>query len=231
MRLPFLIIILAGILCSCGPSRYLEQGQILLHKNSIKVEKGAESSLPRGLSADVTSLIKQEPNDRFFRLFRIKMGIYNTFNRGMENRFKWWMKRSFGEPPVIYDSIKTKSSATLMTLILANNGYFDADVRVEENVKKQKIKVFYHIYPGKQYLINAVNYPKEPYDILRIINKHLSASLLVVGEGYNTRTLDKERSRIADDLRNGGYYYFTKKNIAYEVDSSLGNSKLNIWVG
>lgn len=226
----FYIAIFALLFASCGPSRYLDDGQVLLHKNSIIVHKEGSDKLPKGVKDDLSSLIKQKPNDRFFGIVKLKMALYNSANKGLETGFKWWVKRKFGEPPVIYDTTRSSNSAKLITLFLSNYGYFNSEIAVEEKIRNLKVKVDYIIDPGSRYIINTVKFPDSTTGLYRIINLKSVSSLLKSGEGYSAYILDKERRRIAEDLKNSGYFYFTKNNVVFEIDSSNGNNMLDILV-
>ncbi|MBO5655798.1 MAG: hypothetical protein J6R87_01910, partial [Rikenellaceae bacterium] len=53
-------------------------------------------------------------------------------------------------------------------------------------------------------------------------------TLLKSGEIYNDKTLDEERTRIADYLKNIGYYGFNVSNITYLADSTIGNHTVDL---
>ncbi|MCH7689914.1 MAG: hypothetical protein IIA17_02575 [candidate division Zixibacteria bacterium] len=81
----------------------IETGKELL-KTSRRIEKKLH------IQNELATLLIQKPNKRILNLVRFNLWVYNKANKGLEKRFKWWLKNKVGEPPVILnknDIIKT----------------------------------------------------------------------------------------------------------------------------
>ena len=92
----------------------------------------------------------------------------------------------------------------------------------------QKYFLTYHIYSGKPYVINNYKYRIPDKALLEIANQIKDKSLIHSGDIYNAYSMDDERERITNYLKNFGFYSFSKEYIYYEVDSSLNNKQMNV---
>ncbi|NLL29068.1 MAG: BamA/TamA family outer membrane protein [Bacteroidales bacterium] len=147
-------------------------------------------------------------------------------NRGLRN----WLMNTIGEEPVFLDTILTKQSNKQIDLYCKKNGFFNAQVSdsVKYFKKNKKAKVKYKIIAGQPYTINKIDFISSDPNIEKFINERNKQSLIKVGNIYSEDILDKERSRINDELKNNGYYAFSKSYIRYEADSTLGNNTINL---
>lgn len=206
------------LLVSCNPTKTLNENQEFLKKNVLKIENNKIDK------DEVNNIIKQKPNKKILGVFRFHLGVYNLLSKKKESKFR----DNVGEPPVIYDSLLTLRSVKQLELYLNNKGYFQNQVTVEKNVKKNKVKQTYILNTGEPYIINDVYYKFN--DVL--MGAHLLAkknySLIVKGQNFDVDVLDKERERIKNELKNHGFYYFTNNFIKYQVDTTIGNHKVNI---
>ena len=57
-----------------------------------------------------------------------------------------------------------------------------------------------------------------------------AASLVRKGDIYNAYTMDSERTRIATNLLNHGFYHFATNFIVFRIDSSLNTRKMDVTV-
>ncbi|MPM10455.1 Outer membrane protein assembly factor BamA [bioreactor metagenome] len=144
--------------------------------------------------------------------------------------FRPWLMNTVGEEPVFLDSGLTTQSVGQMELYCKKHGFFNAEVSdtVIFNKKKNKARVEYIIKSGIPYKINNVEFVSSDPNLKVYLISGKVNSLLKSGDIYNEDVLENERMRINDDLKNLGYYAFSKSYIRYEVDSVLGNNSLNI---
>jgi len=209
---------------SCRNTKQLVDKEFLLNKNSIKVDNSKVNS------EDLSSYIKQKPNRKILGLFRFHLTVYSIGNKGKENRIKKWMKNTIGEAPVILDTFLTDKSVKQMILYLNNKGYFTAKVSRSfvYNTRKKKVQVIYNVKAFEAYKVLQVNYEIEDQDIRSFVINDTNNSLLKAGKNYDVDELQTERDRITKNLKENGYYEFSKEYITYRIDSSLNSVKLKI---
>ncbi|MCD4790720.1 MAG: BamA/TamA family outer membrane protein [Bacteroidales bacterium] len=207
-----LAFILILYLASCSPTRKLQDNQYMLIKNKVDIINPSKNVSAGGLEG----LIQQKPNKKFLGIFPIKLWIHGIFKKS-------------GEPPVILDLSLVNESKDQMRKYLDNVGYFNSEVSDTIRYKKKKAKkVIYLISLSKPYRIRNINYRIPDDSIKNIVINNNSNSLLKPDKIFNSNTLDKERSRIAQLLNDNGYFRFTKDYIYYEVDSALNNRQIDL---
>ena len=84
------------------------------------------------------------------------------------------------------------------------------------------------INTGQPYIIDSVSYHFPDKKIEHFVLEDTANSLIKHGNIYNAYTLDDERTRITNYLRNKGYYYFNQNYILFKIDSNFSNYHLNI---
>lgn len=207
---------------ACRPTRYVPEGQFLLDNMSIKTKN-------LNLDKDeMMAIVKQKPNRKILGLIRFHLGVYNYAHKDTTKRFRRWLERTVGEPPLLLDTTLTKRTSDQLQLYLTKNGYFKAQVEDTTIYKNKKAKVIYKIMAGKPYLINNISY--DIYDTLLrpLIMQDTVLRIIKPGQIYSEKNLQAERQRITMNLRNRGYYQFVNEYIYFEGDSSLNANKINI---
>lgn len=136
------------------------------------------------------------------------------------------------EEPVIYDSAITKQTTLQMTRYLFSKGYFYAKVTdsVGYYKRKKKAKVFYHLFPGRQYFINNVKYNIKDEELSYYIFSDSIHCKLKTGAPFDADVMQQERERITANLLNNGYYFFEPDYIYFDVDSGLVDHKIDITI-
>ena len=145
------------------------------------------------------------------------------------NRLTWreWVM-DIGEPPVLYDSTLKLRSSEQIRLFLDNKGYFKNKVTDSVIFKDKRANVFYIIHPNKPYRINKITWIIKDELLSYYVFADTANSWLRKGKNYDLDLLQKERERITTDLRNNGYYYFSKDYIYFKADSSLNTNEVNL---
>jgi hypothetical protein len=91
--------------------------------------------------------------------------------------------------------------------------------------KKHKVFVFYYIEPKQPFVVRKVSYDVQDPQLALLVNEDKDSCYLIArkpGEfvNYDIDIFAAERDRITRNLRNKGYYQFTKDYVRFEVDSS-----------
>lgn len=203
-------IFLLALSWSCGPARHLEEDQRLLTKVKIKSTSG------KHYNEDLMSVVKQHPNRKLLGLFKIYLGVYNLYYNKEDSK----IKEKIGEPPVIYDSTTNETSVKMMTKYLQNLGYYDAEVSWEHKVKKKRASVKYKVDKGERYKISKLNYEIENPNIRKVFFQDTASSHIKKGKYFNLELMSKERQRIESQMKNVGYYRFSREFVVFEADTS-----------
>lgn len=208
-------------LASCSVYKYVPEGEYLLDKIEVTLPSKSDRTVKKSdLASDYRNYSYQEPNSRWFGLFRFPLRIYSL--SGASNPDRWVNRtlRKWGEEPVILDEILTEASEKDMKRALINSGYLKADVDVKTSYSKRgKASVRYELYPGDVYVVDEIRYTVSDPQIAIILEDNQVHSLLKKGINLDAGILDSERTRITELLHKHGYYSFNKDYISYVADT------------
>lgn len=224
-RLFFLILATIALLCiaSCSTTKYVADGDFLLNDIDVKCDD------PEIDATDLYDYVIQQPNTPGTFFNKTSLRFYSLSGRDTS---KWINKliRRFGEPPVIYSEESTQLSAKEIKSQLFNMGYFTADVNYDVKKEGKKASVVYDIKAGEPYKIRNVDEAIDGglIDDIMHSKNFISDDKVKVGAIYNAEKIDSRVGDIVSFVRNQGYYNFTKENLYYSVDSTLGSHEVDL---
>ncbi len=211
------------LLSSCYSTRFVPEGEFLLKKNIIFIDN---KSIPK---YEIESYIQTKTNRKILWLIPFHLYVYNLSKIGKERPWKKKLGEIIGEPPVLLNEYLIRRSKQQIGIYLQTKGYYYSTI--SDSIIKNKnnnAKVNYYIKTGKPYIIDSINWQIED-PILRDFVKEISYnSLIKTSIILDEDLLQQERVRITEQLKNKGFYYFTKDFIQYEIDTSVGNYK--VWL-
>jgi len=179
---------------------------------------------------DLNNLIKQQPNRTILGFLRLHLRFYNFADFGKETKIKNWFKNTIGEPPVILDTIMTDLTLVQHKSYLRSKGFFNALTEREISYKKKKADVKYIITSGQPYLIKNINYNIEDPYVAAYLKSDTANSLIKIMSNYDEDVFLKERERVAEMLKNKGFYNFSREFIFFEIDTTIGNHFLDLTI-
>ncbi len=212
------------MLSGCNPAKNLPENQYIVNKNEIEV-KDADVQ-----NRELRSFIRQTPNRKILGFYRFHLNVYQFADRRDESRFTNWLKNTIGEPPVIYNPVLTESTANQFKLYLHRKGYFNGTVEYEVDYRERRrlADITYYLEGRKPYRINDIKYTIQDKRVAEYIYDDTVNSLINRSQIYDADILQKERDRISRNLRNNGFFQFSRDYIHFRIDSTLKNHKVNI---
>lgn len=219
----YLFCLLAVGLASCSATRHLEKDELLIR--SVKYE-GVKS---RELRDGFKNNLGYSTNKYLLGIFPFYVQAWNLGNDGRDtNQVRVFLREKIGEAPAILDSNDLKKSTDQLELYLFNNGYFNAEVTYKVKRKRKKAFVTYAIDLKEPYKVNNVQYRVYDRDLYQLLIKDTAGTKFKEGQIFNTDRMSDERDRMAQYLRNHGYFFFNREYISFDVDSSQGNRTVDI---
>lgn len=221
------------LLSSCSNLKYLPQGEDLYVKGEVELKP--DSTFPKqyigAMEEHLEGFLTPKPNSTFLGL-RPKLYFYNLGKENVNGKgIKGWLKNKVGEPPVLLSNVNRGYNEGVLRNRLENLGFFDATVRSDTTIKKRKATITYIATPFKNYQINEVHYEFDSLSTLgKIIQSSKEQSLLQPGRPYNLDVIKSERERIDNELKDKGFYYSDPTNFIIQVDSTIGDHKVNMYV-
>lgn len=140
-----------------------------------------------------------------------------------------WLMRAVGDPPAIYDSTKAATDLEQLRLFYQSNGYFESTIEAVSTTKKRKVSLTYAITENEPHLFNNINYSSEDPAINTLLEKKKKNRLLREGNNFSVDKITQERERLFKMFKNNGYYDFQRQQINFEVDSSIGGKKVDVY--
>lgn len=215
-----LALLLFVFLSACNTLKYVPEGESLLTDVDIRGDK----HIPEDIRMIIPNYVRQKPNVSHFELLKYSLSGRDTT--------KWINRvlRRDGEAPVIYDEAKTEKSRYAIERYLYSAGYFNARVSPEVIKKKRKVRVKYHIKPGKPYKIRNYSFSPIADSISNKVVSYAKSSSLSEGALLNSEDLDRERTRIVKMLKQDGYYDINRNYFYFDVDTAVGNNSADVFL-
>ncbi len=217
------VLSLVLIASSCNPTKYIPEGDTLLDNNHISVN---EDDIKK---SDLVPYIRQKPNKKIFGA-RFHLGLYNLSDI---NKEKWphsWL-RNIGEEPVIYDPYATNQSQEQLGSYIASKGYFDGLVTDTVITQKRKSNVYYNVDLKSPYTIRNLIYEIDDTTIRKLFYFDSVNCMIERGMPYDVDILQAERSRLERSVKDRGFYGFSGEHIFFNIDSTIGNRKVDVYYG
>ena len=196
----------------------------LLRSNSLKLKSDRTLTNRGELSDALTTLIIQKPNTYFLGFIPYKVGLYNS-------RYKRYQRDTAAEAfqqrlktverPIVWDSSLSNRTVLHMRAYLFNQGYFYSKVRDTAMLypRRKRAKMVYEVETGLRYLINKTTLDVDDSTVRAFVEESMAESPLKEGQPFVYNVADEERTRIANYLRNRGYYKFTNTNVRVVMDT------------
>ena len=212
----------------CKVTKNFTEDQSLLTRIKIKVVNEQNVEQKQKASEDLKHVAVQQPNKKAFGFMQFKLWLYTAANHKKETKIKWWIKNKVGEPPVIYDPDLSEKSDNLMTAYLQNYGYLYAQVYHEIRTKKKKTTITYIVKKGAAWKLGDITFPSAPYLTDSITRLHIAQSKLHSGDKFDVTNLKAERDRMEIDLKNAGFFFFSKEFVAFDLDTNKKALTVNV---
>ncbi|MFD2515022.1 BamA/TamA family outer membrane protein [Pontibacter locisalis] len=223
-------LVLAFIFFSgCNVTKTVPENDALFTGYNVTV-KGEKDSSNRSadLETELSATVRPEPNASILG-WRPKLGIYNAFYTEKEKGIKHWIMTKLGEPPVLLSEVDTGSISTVMSNRLHNRGYFNNTVSSSATIEKKKATIDWTARVGEPYRLRNIKYTwHDSLQVQEAIEQVEPESLLQPGDPYDLSVMTQERIRIAGDLKNKGYYFFSPELLIYSVDTTVGNRQADV---
>ena len=247
-------MLIIALLASCNTIKYVEDGDNLLHKNSIIVDEKKSND------SELYSYIIQRPNISTLGV-PLKLHLYNLGDLNFEKTFEewainnpnkhkkyknifsekqtrliynydkgfnnWFLKK--GQAPSIYNISKAKKTVNSFKKYYFSNGFFEVDVDFEEIQDSEKqIDIIYKITTKDQYYIDTIESQIPSFVLDSIYKKNIQYSYLKQGNPFIFNDFELEEDRLFKLFRNLGVYHFNSNNIGFWTDSSKVTHLKNI---
>lgn len=227
----FLIYLFAlmMILPSCSVTKRLNDGEYLLTNNRLKMvypdSLDKKSKLDKSIVREYIP-INQIPNSKVLG-YNLSLHIYQLANPESSSWFNNVL-RKIGKAPIFYDSLSNAAAQRNLKIYMDSEGFYNSTVTGGVRFKKQRAYVDYRIECGMPYFISSFKYNFADSTVMPYILNKSSEGLIETNMLLSRDLLTKERERIAKNLREDGFFYFTVGNIDYLIDTTKNRADVTL---
>lgn len=194
-------------LWSCSTTRCLAPGEYRLARNEIKVDDS------RFATNELMPYVRQQAKG-----WTPFLNVYN-WSDGSDSAFSRFC-RKLGTPPVVFNENLVLSSKENITNHLEHLGYYGSKVEAEEVLKGRNVTVIYNVSLGRRIRIGDVRFDiPEGGDFEEAFLADSVGMLVKPGKFLSERLLEAESERSAANMRNQGFYGFSKINYSFVADT------------
>jgi len=214
----------------CTGTGHLKEGERLYTGAKIKITKPDKEWSTKILKTDLKkATILPRPNKKIIWM-RPKLLIYNMFQNGRPKSFGNFIATRFGEPPVLFEPKIANRHRELLVERAANDGFFKTKISSTEKVHKHTVKLQHEAFiQSPRETVDDVIYPANDSTTLTSTLWALRPkSLVQPGQPYHLEEFIAERQRLADTLRNYGWYYFSPDHLLFEADTLRPRGEVNL---
>ncbi len=231
-RLDAYIFVLLGMLAglsSCSTTKHLPEGETLyLGLKNITIQNEDETKAGQTALDEVMGAISIAPNNAIVTYpnvrFPIPFGLwmYNRFER-YEKGFGRWIFKHLAADPVLLSEVNPDTRAKVASNLLRDYGFFDGHVtwKIDSTKNERAVKLSYDIDMGRPYRIDTLLYEGFAPRTDSLIHARSSERLVHTDDYFNVNTLNAERQRVVDLLRNHGYYYARTDFLTFLADTLM----------
>lgn len=219
-----------AVVAGCSTTRRLPAGEVLytgVKKVEISAPDGME--VPSDVADELKGAVAVKPNNPLFGSvsyrtpFPIGLWVYNNWSNPPKG-LKHWLYEKLVAEPVLVSDVRPEVRVKMMDEILDNNGYFmgGASYELVKGKNKKKAKILYRVTTGPEYMLDSIILPADSCHLTHVIDSVARRiKYLKPGVRYSSDSLSTVRTRIANSLRNRGYYFFRPEYIEYLADSTI----------
>jgi outer membrane protein assembly factor BamA len=217
------------VLFGCTATSHLAKDDTFYGGAILKFKPQGKVGPRKEVQRDLETLLTPTPNTK---VLGMRPGVWLYYRQRDEQKkkgLKAFIRRKFGQAPVLMRDVKPEGTVDLLEGQLQNEGYFGSEVQFRVKEKKKESKVIYTILIHPPYKLKNVKFPT-PRDSVyaRIIRSLKEKTLLKTGQRYDLARLQAEQKRIETEVENFGLFYFDDRYLIFEADSTVGEKQIDL---
>lgn len=213
------------MLCACSSTKFVPQNGLLLDDVKVKVN----DSTGTFSNTQLMAYVRMRPNNKFFKLAKLRLGVYNLSGRDSTRWYNKWIRR-LGEPPVIFDSTAAENDALSLLRAVNNAGFLKASVSTDSfpNHHSRKTRIEYKVETGLPHIVNHIEFNFHNDTIRDLVMKDSAWCIIAPGDRLDRNQLELQRDLITGRLQNSGYWAFSKDQITFVADTTEGSRLVDL---
>ena len=233
-----LYILSVFVLVACSTTSNLPEDEYLYTGiKEIKVEGKTGSLAEQMVLEEVEGALAYAPNNSLFGSSTMRtplpigLWVYNSMGGKEHKGLKKWFFNVFGATPRTISMAAPLTRTKVAQNVLQNYGYFQGkiDYRLIPGKNPRTQKIAYDINLGQAYHLDSIRYDF-PEDKDSIIQATAVNSFIKRDKQFSVSDLLSEKSRLASEFHNNGYYYYRPDYINYYADTLAKRGSVTLLV-
>lgn len=224
-------LLLLFLLSGCSTTKMIPEDQELYTGiKKVEVDKPKGLKLNPSLESSLSSPLDYPPNNAFLgsssiRIpFPLGLWVYNKLYdyKDKKKGFKHWLFKKFGSTPVLVSNVKPELRVKVVENMLQDYGHFGSTASYEilkDKKDPKKAKILYKVKITEPYVLDSVAILPNTSPADSIISRTKLSPEIQKGANYNVFNLQAEQTKITNELRDEGFYYFRPDFIEYLADT------------
>ncbi|MDE6282867.1 MAG: BamA/TamA family outer membrane protein [Muribaculaceae bacterium] len=220
--------LLAVFMAACSTTRRIPDGEMLYTGlKGIEVKTPDGSKAPEAVTSELSGAVNVAPNNAIFGSpslrwpFPVGLWVWNNWDDPGKG-IKHWLYDMLVTEPVLVSDVRPEARVRMLDEILENNGYFrgGSSYSLVQGKNPKKARIQYNVETGPAYTLSSIEMLPDTCVLNHLIDSIAARDpYLRVGSRYCVDSLALSRTRIANAMRNKGYYYFRGDFVEYLADS------------
>ena len=211
MRHRAILLLSAALLIACNPQRWLPEGQVWLRKIEL-TEKGSVRTEDKYLE-----LIQLRTNIRVAGTYPYA-ALHQRGSRNPESKRGRWLQK-IGEPLAIFDTALASETVMQLERKLRQEGYFFATAQYRLRSSPRGSILQFEMDRGQATKLGLVKPEIYAPAVQNQVEFLQLGSLLVPGMRLSRDMLESERKRIADYLKEHGFFTVGPDAVGFDLDT------------
>ncbi|MGL5920867.1 MAG: BamA/TamA family outer membrane protein, partial [Bacteroidales bacterium] len=233
-------LVLLFLLTGCSTTKMIPEDQELYTGiKKVEVDKPKDLKLDPNLESSLSSPLDYPPNNSLlgsssYRIpFPLGLWVYNSLYEYKDKKkgFKHWLFKKFGRTPVLVSNVKPELRVKVVENMLQDYGHFGSKVSYEilkDKKDPKKAKILYKVNITEPYVLDSVAILPNTSPADTVIDRTKLSPEIQKGANYNVFNLQAEQTKIANELRDEGFYYFRPDFIEYLADTVQSPHKVQL---
>jgi outer membrane protein assembly factor BamA len=215
---------------SCSNTKFLKGDEKLYTRTWFKWKGKKKVERMPYKAYDVVYTGYVRTNWNYVTFSRSGLAFYNYMKPSRTWGFRHYIWSVMSKPPVLLSQVKPESRLLKIQQSLFDQGHFDSQVSLELRYKgkdKKRVQAIYTLDMKESYHYRSYHYISHGTAFDKLIIKDLPNSIIKVGDEYWLLNIKNERQRVADMLRNKGYFFFKPDFLIFDMDTTVGQKKID----
>ncbi|MBL7950590.1 MAG: BamA/TamA family outer membrane protein [Flavobacteriales bacterium] len=220
------------VLTACTGTKYATVERPLFTGYTVQFAQVPEADA-KSAELELMDVVTPQPNEGLFG-FRPLVALYNMTGEPKRKGkgLRHLLKYKIATAPVYLDQVPAKDIDAAMSNRMNNRGYFSARTTHEVIRKGGKAELVFTVEPGRVHRMRTILYGDTALasrdSLYRRIGRAQGASTLKAEQPYHLAALVNERARVADGLRNAGFYRMNADLLEFAADTSVGDHQVDL---